>query len=152
MKIYKYNKSINNSILSLNEIKTNDNNNNNNNYTNTSLINLNYNLLDLNLNDSEQLQKNKINNIDVENNLKEKEKNNKFHNAKYILETGKFFGDYNIVYQNKRSSIAKAIEDTICIGIPFDKFEFYFSDSILRKERERNLFLKEKLNIKKNEK
>jgi CRP-like cAMP-binding protein len=176
LKLYKYNKFNNNSInerdvinSKTNDIENNNNNNSNsnsnsnNNYSNnniqsskfnsnTSLINLKFNSLNLNvldkLNLKEALNKEKIKN----NNSKEKEKENKFFNSKFILEKGKCFGDYNIIYQNKRSSIAKAIEDTICIGIPFDKFEYYFSDCILRKERERSLFLKEKLNIKNNEK
>lgn len=68
----------------------------------------------------------------------------------YILDSGKCFGDWGIVYNQTRNSSAVAAEETHCLTLSKDMFEEYFGKFIIKAENERKKFFKEKLDIFKN--
>lgn len=77
--------------------------------------------------------------LEYESTLKEKEK--------FILTAGGCFGDWAIIYKQKRTASAKVIEDCECLLINNEIFNFCFSKKILKYENERRKFLKKKINI-----
>jgi len=66
---------------------------------------------------------------------------------KFLLNTGGCFGDWAIIFKQKRSASAKIVEDCICILIDGTNFYNSFSKKILKYENERRKFLKKKITI-----
>lgn len=77
--------------------------------------------------------------LEYESKMQEKEK--------FILTAGGCFGDWAIIYKQKRTASAKAIENCECLLINSEIFFYCFSKKILKFENERRKFLRRKINI-----
>ncbi len=66
---------------------------------------------------------------------------------KYVFSQGGCFGDWAIIFKQKRCASAKAIENSFCLKISTELFDSCFSKKILKYENERKKFLKKKLEI-----
>lgn len=64
---------------------------------------------------------------------------------KLVLQEGKCFGEWGIIYNEKRSASAYTLEETYLMILPKQIFIDCFSSSVLKAENERRKFLKQKI-------